>query len=122
LIGELEPDAGTVTLGPKTRVAYYDQQRLGLDEDATVLEATHHDEWVQLGERKVRTSDYLDDLGFPVPAQRMKVSALSGGERNRLLLAMLFLEGANVLVLDEPTNDLDLVTLTVLERLLVEFT
>ncbi|MBL8954863.1 MAG: ABC-F family ATP-binding cassette domain-containing protein [Myxococcaceae bacterium] len=122
LIGELQPDRGTVTLGPRTRVAYYDQQRLKLDDGDTVLEAAHHDEWVVLGDRKVRTSDYLDDLGFPVPAQRMKVAALSGGERNRLLLAKLFLEGANVLVLDEPTNDLDLVTLTVLEQLLVEFT
>jgi ATP-binding cassette subfamily F protein uup len=121
LIAELEPDSGTVTLGPRTKVAYYDQQRLQLDDDATVLEAAHHDEWVTLGDRKVRTSDYLDDLGFPVPAQRMKVAALSGGERNRLLLAKLFLQGANVLVLDEPTNDLDLVTLTVLEQLLVEF-
>jgi ATP-binding cassette subfamily F protein uup len=65
--------------------------------------------------------DYLDDLLFPPVMQRMKVGALSGGERNRLLLARLFLEGANVLVLDEPTNDLDLVTLNVLERLLLEF-
>jgi len=77
---------------------------------------------VTLGEKKLRLAEYLDDLLFPVPMQRQKVSALSGGERNRLLLAKLFLEGANVLVLDEPTNDLDLVTLTVLERLLVEFT
>jgi ATP-binding cassette subfamily F protein uup len=65
--------------------------------------------------------DYLDDLLFPPVMQRMKVGALSGGERNRLLLARLFLEGANVLVLDEPTNDLDLVTLNVLERLLLDF-
>jgi ATP-binding cassette subfamily F protein uup len=121
LIGELKPDAGAVVLGPRTRVAYYDQQRAALDETLTVAEAAHHDEWVQLNEKKIRLADYLDDLGFPVPAQRMKVAALSGGERNRLLLARLFLEGANVLVLDEPSNDLDLVTLTVLERLLVEF-
>ncbi|HLM44349.1 MAG TPA: ATP-binding cassette domain-containing protein, partial [Myxococcaceae bacterium] len=66
--------------------------------------------------------DYLDDLLFPVPMQRMKVKALSGGERNRLLLARLFLEGANVLVLDEPTNDLDIVTLNILEGLLLRFT
>jgi ATP-binding cassette subfamily F protein uup len=121
LIGELQPDAGAVVLGPRTRVAYYDQQRTQLDDTLTVAEAAHHDEWVQLNEKKVRLSDYLDDLGFPVPMQRMKVSGLSGGERNRLLLAKLFLEGANVLVLDEPSNDLDLITLTVLERLLVEF-
>jgi ATP-binding cassette subfamily F protein uup len=75
-----------------------------------------------LGDKKVRLADYLEDLLFPVLMQRQKVSALSGGERNRLLLAKLFLQGANVLVLDEPTNDLDLVTLNVLERQLVEFT
>ena len=66
-------------------------------------------------------ASYLDDLLFPVPMQRMKVKALSGGERNRLLLARLFLDGANVLVLDEPTNDLDIVTLNVLEGLLLDF-
>jgi ABC transport system ATP-binding/permease protein len=121
LLGELPPTAGTVTLGPRTKVAYFDQQRLTLDEDATVAENAWHDEWVQLGDAKVRLADYLEDLLFPVPMQRQKVSALSGGERNRLLLAKLFLEGANVLVLDEPTNDLDLVTLNVLERQLVGF-
>ena len=121
LLGELPPASGTVTLGPRTRIAYYDQQRLALDDEATVYEAAWHDDWVQLGDKKVRLADYLDDLLFPVPMQRMQVKALSGGERNRLLLARLFLEGANVLVLDEPTNDLDLVTLNVLERLLVEF-
>jgi ATP-binding cassette subfamily F protein uup len=121
LLGELPPASGTVTLGPRTRVAYFDQQRLALDEEATVYEAAWHDDWVTLGDRKVRLADYLDDLLFPVPMQRLQVKALSGGERNRLLLARLFLEGANVLVLDEPTNDLDLVTLNVLEQLLVEF-
>ncbi|MEW6431426.1 MAG: ABC-F family ATP-binding cassette domain-containing protein [Myxococcota bacterium] len=121
LLGELPPTSGTVTLGPKTRIAYYDQQRLALDDDATVYEAAWHDDWVTLGDKKVRLADYLDDLLFPVPMQRMQVKALSGGERNRLLLARLFLEGANVLVLDEPTNDLDLVTLNVLERLLLAF-
>ncbi|GMU61718.1 MAG: energy-dependent translational throttle protein EttA [Myxococcaceae bacterium] len=121
LLGELPPASGTVTLGPKTRIAYYDQQRLSLDDEATVYEAAWHDDWVTLGDKQVRLADYLDDLLFPVPMQRLQVKALSGGERNRLLLARLFLEGANVLVLDEPTNDLDLVTLNVLERLLLEF-
>jgi ATP-binding cassette subfamily F protein uup len=77
---------------------------------------------VDLGGKRVALRDYLDDLLFPVPMQRMKVKALSGGERNRLLLARLFLSGANVLVLDEPTNDLDIVTLNLLERLLLEYT
>jgi ATP-binding cassette subfamily F protein uup len=121
LLGELAPDAGTLTIGPRTKVAYYDQQRSQLDDEATVADAVWPDDWVTLGERKVRLSDYLDDLGFPVPSQRQQVKALSGGERNRLLLARVFLEGANVLVLDEPTNDLDLQTLNVLERLLREF-
>ena len=122
LLGELPPKSGSVVLGPRTKIAYFDQQRLKLDEERTVAENAWHDEWVELGGQKVRLSDYLDDLLFPVPAQRQKVKALSGGERNRLLLAKLFLEGANVLVLDEPTNDLDLVTLNVLERQLVQFT
>ncbi len=122
LLGEIPPAAGSVVLGPRTKVAYFDQQRLQLDEEATVAESAWHDEWVQLGGQKVRLSDYLEDLLFPLLMQRQKVKALSGGERNRLLLAKLFLEGANVLVLDEPTNDLDLVTLNVLERQLVQFT
>jgi ABC transport system ATP-binding/permease protein len=121
LLGELPPDSGTVVLGPKTRIAYYDQQRVQLDPEDTVYEAAWTDDWVTIEDKKVRLSDYLDDLLFPVPMQRMQVKALSGGERNRLLLARLFLEGSNVLVLDEPTNDLDLVTLNQLERLMLGF-
>jgi ABC transport system ATP-binding/permease protein len=121
LLGELKPDAGQVVVGPKTRVAYYDQQRDQLDPEDTVYEAAWNDDWVTLGDQKIRLAEYLDDLLFPVPMQRMQVKALSGGERNRLLLGRLFLEGANVLVLDEPTNDLDLVTLNALERLLLQF-
>jgi ATP-binding cassette subfamily F protein uup len=95
-----------------------------LDPEQTVYEAAspRGDDWVELGDQRVALRDYLDDLLFPVPMQRMKVKALSGGERNRLLLARLFLEGANVLVLDEPTNDLDIVTLNILEGLLLRFT
>jgi len=122
LIGEMPPASGTVKLGPKTRIAYYDQQRAQLDPELTVYEAASNEDYVQLGDRRIALRDYLDDLLFPVPMQRMQVKALSGGERNRLLLAKLFLQGANVLVLDEPTNDLDIVTLNVLERLLLEFT
>jgi ABC transport system ATP-binding/permease protein len=122
LLGELAPDSGTVVIGKNTRVGYYDQQRAQLDLEKTVYEAAWDEEWVTLGDRKVALRDYLDDLLFPVPMQRMQVKALSGGERNRLLLARLFLEGANVLVLDEPTNDLDIVTLNILEGLLLSFT
>jgi ATP-binding cassette subfamily F protein uup len=124
LLGELPPDSGTVEIGKNTRVAYYDQTRASLDPEQTVYEAAspRGDDWVELGDKRVALRDYLDDLLFPVPMQRMKVQALSGGERNRLLLARLFLEGANVLVLDEPTNDLDIVTLNILEGLLLRFT
>jgi ABC transport system ATP-binding/permease protein len=128
LLGELPPDTGTVVAGKRTKVAYYDQQRTQLDPEATVYEAAGGsppgrtgEDYVELGEKRVALRDYLDDLLFPTTVQRMQVKALSGGERNRLLLAKLFLEGANVLVLDEPTNDLDLVTLNVLERLLLDF-
>ena len=121
LLGELAPTRGSIIRGRNTRLAYFDQTREALDPDQTVYEAAWGEEFVELGGRRVSLRDYLDDLLFPVPMQRMQVKARSGGERNRLLLARLFLMGANVLVLDEPTNDLDLVTLNVLERLLVEF-
>jgi len=128
LLGETPPDAGEVLAGTRTKVAYYDQQRAGLDPEQTLYEAAGGgppgrtgEDWVELSGRRVALRDYLDDLLFPPAIQAMQVKALSGGERNRLLLARLFLEGANVLVLDEPTNDLDLVTLNVLERLLLDF-
>src|SRR3954471_1672898 len=132
LLGELQPDAGEVVTGKNTRIAYYDQQRAQLDPEWTVYEAAagerirgdvrRSEDFIELGERRVALRDYLEDLLFPVAMQKMQVKALSGGERNRLLLARLFLQGANLLVLDEPTNDLDLVTLNVLEQLLLEFT
>jgi len=128
LLGELAPDAGKVVVGKRTRVAYYDQQRTQLDGELTLYQAAGGgppgrvgEDFVELSGRRVALRDYLDDLLFPPSMQKLPVKALSGGERNRLLLARLFLEGANVLVLDEPTNDLDLVTLNVLERLLLGF-
>jgi len=121
LLGELEPDSGTRILGKNTRIAYYDQNRANLDPEQTVYEAASSEETVEVGGKQMALRDYLDDLLFPVPMQKTKVKALSGGERNRLLLARLFLQGANVLVLDEPTNDLDIVTLNVLEQLLLSF-
>ncbi len=122
LLGEVPPDGGKLVIGKNTKVAYYDQARASLDPEQTVYEAASGgDDWVELGEKKIALRDYLDDLLFPVPMQRQKVKALSGGERNRLLLARLFLEGSNVLVLDEPTNDLDIVTLNILEGLLLGF-
>jgi ATP-binding cassette subfamily F protein uup len=132
LLGELPPDEGEVITGKNTRLAYYDQQRAQLDPTFTVYESAlgqrirgdvrQSEDYVEVSGKRVALRDYLDDLLFPVPMQKMQVQALSGGERNRLLLAKLFLEGANVLALDEPTNDLDLVTLNVLEQLLLGFT
>jgi len=132
LLGDLPPDQGEVIIGKNTKVAYYDQQRAQLDPEWTVYESAlgervrgdvrRSEDYIELGDRRMALRDYLDDLLFPVPMQKMQVKALSGGERNRLLLARLFLQGANVLVLDEPTNDLDLVTLNVLESLLLQFT
>ncbi|MGO9828716.1 MAG: ABC-F family ATP-binding cassette domain-containing protein [Myxococcaceae bacterium] len=121
LLGELTPSRGSVVRGKNTRFAHYDQARAKLDPEQTVYEAAWGEDFVNLGGRQVALRDYLDDLLLPVPMQRMQVKALSGGERNRLLLARIFLMGANLLVLDEPTNDLDLVTLNVLERLLLGF-
>jgi ABC transport system ATP-binding/permease protein len=128
VLGEEPPDGGQVVTGKRTRVAYYDQQRTSLDGEQTVYESAgggapgwHGEDFIDVSGRKVALRDYLADLLFPPSTQQMKVKALSGGERNRLLLARLFIEGANVLVLDEPTNDLDLVTLNVLERLLLDF-
>jgi ABC transport system ATP-binding/permease protein len=128
LLGELPPDGGEVVMGRRTKIAYHDQQRALLDPDQTVYQAAGGspadkvgEDFVEIGGRRIVLRDYLDDLLFPPTMQKMTVKALSGGERNRLLLARLFLEGANVLVLDEPTNDLDLVTLNVLERLLLDF-
>ena len=122
LLGELRPDAGKVVIGKNTRspTTTSSAPRWTRSRRSTRRPA-RRDDWVELGDQQVALRDYLDDLLFPVPMQRMQVKALSGGERNRLLLARLFLEGANVLVLDEPTNDLDIVTLNVLERLLLYF-
>ena len=128
LVGEMPPDEGRVVWGRRTRLAYFDQHRASLDPEKTVYEAAGGsapgrvgEDFVEVSGRKVALGAYLEDLLFPAPMQRLPVAALSGGERNRLLLARLFLEGANVLVLDEPTNDLDLVTLNVLEQLLLDF-
>jgi ATP-binding cassette subfamily F protein uup len=121
LVGEEAPTRGDILRGKHARLAYFDQTRSQLDPEKTVFEAAGDREIVDLGGRQVQLKDYLADLLFPVPMQKLKVGALSGGEKNRLLLARLMLEGANLLVLDEPTNDLDIVTLEVLEDLLLDF-
>jgi ATP-binding cassette subfamily F protein uup len=110
-----------VIRGKNTRVAYFDQTRAQLDPEQTVYQAAADSDVVNVGGRTIELKDYLADLLFPVAMQKLKVGALSGGEKNRLLLAKLLLSGANLLVLDEPTNDLDILTLQVLEEMLLDF-
>jgi ATP-binding cassette subfamily F protein uup len=122
LMGELAPDAGEVRCGTNVQVAYYDQQREQLDPERTVFDTVGDgNETVIVNGRSRHVNGYLRDFLFLPERARSPVKALSGGERNRLLLARLFTRPANVLVLDEPTNDLDLETLELLEAQLVEF-
>ena len=120
LLRELAPDAGpdggTVVLGSNVQVAYYDQQREQLDPERTVFDTIGEgNDTVTVNGNTRHIHGYLQDFLFPPERARAPVKALSGGERNRLLLARLFTRAANVLVLDEPTNDLDLETLEILE-------
>ncbi|MDB5808915.1 MAG: ATPase component of transporter with duplicated ATPase domain [Betaproteobacteria bacterium] len=122
LLGELEPDAGSVRRGTKLSIAYFDQFRAQLDDSATLAEViSPGSEFVDIGGTRKHVISYLGDFLFPPERARAKVASLSGGERNRLLLARLFAQPANVLVLDEPTNDLDIETLELLEALLQEY-
>jgi ATP-binding cassette subfamily F protein uup len=122
LLGEIAPDGGTVRHGTGLRVAYFDQLRDALDPERTVFDAIADGaEWVQLPSGRQHVHGYLQDFLFTPDRARTPVRALSGGERNRLLLARLFTRTFNVLALDEPTNDLDIETLELLEQLLLEF-
>jgi ABC transport system ATP-binding/permease protein len=122
LLGEVVPDSGQVRLGANVQVAYYDQQREQLDLDATVFDTIGEgNDTVTANGRTRHVNAYLNDFLFSKERARSPVRALSGGERNRLLLARLFTRPANVLVLDEPTNDLDLETLELLEEVLAEW-
>ena len=122
LVGELEPDAGTIERGTRLHVAYFDQQREQLDPELSVADSVNDGNITVLvnGQPK-HVLGYLADFLFPRERARSPVKSLSGGERNRLLLARLFARPANVLVLDEPTNDLDIETLELLEDLVGEF-
>ncbi len=123
LLGQLAPDAGTVTHGTNLQIAYFDQLRSQLREDKTLAEnlAGEGADTVVVGHQTRHVISYLGDFLFTPDRARSTVAMLSGGERNRLLLAKIFLKTANVLVLDEPTNDLDLETLDLLEELLGNF-
>ncbi|WP_404809790.1 ATP-binding cassette domain-containing protein [Methylobacillus caricis] len=122
ILGELEADSGTIQRGTNLNVAYFDQMREQLDEEASLADTiSPGSEFVQIGNERKHVISYLEDFLFPPQRSRSPVKSLSGGERNRLLLARLFARPANVLVLDEPTNDLDIDTLELLESLLQEF-
>lgn len=122
LLGKLQPDQGTVQFGTKMEVAYFDQLRATLDEEKTVGDnVADGSDKVEVNGHSKHVISYLQDFLFAPDRIRQPVKALSGGERNRLLLAKLFTKPANVLVMDEPTNDLDMETLELLEELLLEY-
>ncbi|GEN25804.1 ABC transporter ATP-binding protein [Halomonas cupida] len=122
LLGQLTPSEGEVRMGTKLQVAYFDQLRAGLELDKTVYDnVAQGSDRIAVGGRDRHVMSYLQDFLFSPERARQPVKALSGGESNRLLLAKLFTQPANVLVLDEPTNDLDVETLELLEELLLDF-
>ena len=122
ILGELAPDSGQVRLGGNLQVAYFDQMRHQVDLDATLEDfISPGSEWIEIGSQKKHVKSYLADFLFSPARAHSPVRSLSGGERNRLLLARLFARPANVLVLDEPTNDLDIETLDMLEELLQNY-
>jgi ATP-binding cassette subfamily F protein uup len=122
LLGTLEPDAGSVRLGTNLQIAYFDQLRVQLDPEATVAETiSPGSDWVEIGTERKHITSYLTDFLFPSQRAKSPVKMLSGGERNRLLLARLFARPANLVVLDEPTNDLDIESLELLEQKLQEY-
>jgi ABC transport system ATP-binding/permease protein len=119
ILGEIEPDSGTIERGTNLNIAYFDQMREQLDEEATLADTiSPGSDFVEIGTERKHVISYLEDFLFPPQRSRSPVKSLSGGERNRLLLARLFARPTNVLVLDEPTNDLDIDTLELLESLL----
>jgi ATP-binding cassette subfamily F protein uup len=122
ILGEEQADTGTIKLGTKLQVAYFDQMRAQLNEEANLMETiAPGSDWIEIDGQRKHVMTYLNDFLFAPERARSPVKSLSGGERNRLLLARLFAKPANVLVLDEPTNDLDIDTLELLEELLEEY-
>jgi ATP-binding cassette subfamily F protein uup len=122
ILGDEAPDSGSVRLGTKLQVAYFDQMRAQLNEEASLMETiAPGSDWVEINGQRKHVMTYLNDFLFAPERARSPVKSLSGGERNRLLLARLFAKPANCLVLDEPTNDLDIDTLELLEELLEDY-
>jgi ATP-binding cassette subfamily F protein uup len=122
ILGQLQPDSGDVKLGTKISVAYFDQLREQLDDEATLADTiSQGSDFIEIAGQRKHVISYLGDFLFPPERARSPVKSCSGGERNRLLLARLFTQPANVLVLDEPTNDLDIETLELLEELLAQY-
>ncbi|HEY1232205.1 MAG TPA: ATP-binding cassette domain-containing protein [Candidatus Binatia bacterium] len=121
VLGELQPHRGEIVLGTQLQVAYFDQHRRTLDPNKTVRENLSDSDYVSVRGRSRHVIGYLKDFLFPAARVDSPVKALSGGERNRLLLAKIFTQSANMMVLDEPTNDLDVATLELLEELLAAY-
>ncbi|MCX8514694.1 MAG: ATP-binding cassette domain-containing protein, partial [Burkholderiales bacterium] len=122
ILNQLQPDSGFVTLGTKLEIAYFDQLRNQLDEEATIADmVSQGQDYVEINGRRTHIASYLEDFLFEPKRFNSQVKSLSGGERNRLLLARMFSKAANVIVLDEPTNDLDIETLELLEELLTNY-
>ena len=122
ILGALEPDSGHIQRGANLQVAYFDQMRAALDLDATLEDfISPGSEWIEIGSRRQHVKSYLGDFLFSPARAASPVRSLSGGERNRLLLARLFAQPSNLLVMDEPTNDLDVETLELLEELLLDY-
>ena len=122
ILGQLAPDSGVVRTGTKLEIAYFDQMREVLNPEATLADTiSPGSEWIEIGSQRKHVMSYLGDFLFAPARANSPVKSLSGGERNRLLLARLFARPANVLVMDEPTNDLDIETLELLEELLADY-
>jgi len=122
ITGEEKPDSGSIEIGTTVKLAYVDQNHKDLDPEKSIYETiSHGTEFIKVGNTEINSRAYLNRFNFAGADQQKKVGVLSGGERNRLHLAMTLKEGANVILLDEPTNDIDVNTLRALEEALENF-